>query len=106
MLAGALLGTWPHALFAVCCVSTVVRLELFISSKLFYWTRHHGMGGSQMSMNFSPEKPCETEEGEEGLVVAANQSQISCWACIKQETVMTFGYSDSPSSAKKFSGKS
>lgn len=106
MLAGALLGTWPHALFAVCCVSTVVRLELFISSKLFYWTRHHGMGGSQMSMNFSPEKPCETEEGEEGLVVAANQSQISRWACIKQETVMTFGYSDSPSSAKKFSGKS
>lgn len=106
MLAGALLGTWPHALFAVCCVSTVVRLELFISSKLFYGSHHHGMGGSQMSMNFFPEKPCETEEGEEGLVVAANQSQISRWACIKQETVMTFGYSDSPSSAKRFSGKS
>lgn len=65
-MAGILFSMWPHALFAVCCVSIVVKWELFVSSRLFYGTHHHDMGGLQASIKFFPEQPCEIEEGEVG----------------------------------------
>lgn len=52
----------PSALFTVCCVSTVVKWELFASSRLFYKTHQYDMGELQTSIKFFPEQLCETEE--------------------------------------------
>lgn len=59
-----LCSTWPSALFAVCCVSTVVKWGLFASSRLFYGTHQYDMGGLQTSIKFFPEQLYETEEKE------------------------------------------
>lgn len=59
-----LCSTWPSALFAVCCVSTVVKWELFASSGLFYGTHQYDMGGLQASIKLFSEQLCKTEEQE------------------------------------------
>lgn len=63
-LAGVLFRMCPLALFAVCCVSTVVKWKLFVSPGVFYRTCHYDLGGLQTSIRFFPEQPCETEEEE------------------------------------------